>query len=62
MLLEEAERNLAHLQVSNTNTVIPQLSQDISEHPQVWHAEEYAPKDTGKDSHLTGALCLFPYR
>jgi hypothetical protein len=35
MLLEEAERNLAPLQVSNTNTVIPQLSQDISEHPQV---------------------------
>jgi hypothetical protein len=38
-----------------------QLSQDVSEHPQVWHAEEeYAPIAIGNDLNLTVALGLFP--
>jgi hypothetical protein len=38
-----------------------QLSQDVSEQPHTWHAEEeYAPMAIEEDLHLTVTLALFP--
>jgi len=40
--------------------IVWQVSQDVSEQPQDWHAEEeYAPNAIGKDFPLFATLCLF---
>jgi len=55
MVLQQHEAQLEQ------SAAVLQLSQDSSEQPHVWHAEdEYAPKPIENDLHLTDPLGLFP--